>query len=170
MGCNNSKKQVVTKQSIMDRTLLQEISKIESDNTSLEKFIPDLKYGKVIKVYDGDTITALCPVLNSNNKQIYKFSIRIRGIDCPELRTTNVTEKEISQKARRFVNERLMHKLVRFTNVSFDKYGRILCNVFINNINISTQLCEQRLAVSYLGGTKKSPKCWKRFHETGEFN
>tara|TARA_Y100000780_G_C13692615_1_gene420173 strand:- start:5772 stop:6239 length:468 start_codon:yes stop_codon:yes gene_type:complete len=155
MGCNNTKHETIYD----DITI-----------NNAEKFIPDIQYGKVIKVYDGDTITAVCPVFNSNNKKPYKFSIRIRGIDCPELRTKNVIEKEMAEKAKMFVYEKVFEKIVSITNVTYDKYGRILADVIKDGKNIGELLCEKRLAVKYFGGTKKTPKCWKQYYQTGKLN
>ena len=44
-------------------------------------YIPNVTYGKVIKVYDGDTITIACK-MPFDNSPIYRFSVRIAGIDC----------------------------------------------------------------------------------------
>ena len=47
-------------------------------------FIPPITHGKVIKVYDGDTIT-IAALLPYENSKLYRFSVRINGIDCPEI-------------------------------------------------------------------------------------
>lgn len=53
-------------------------------------YIPPIKEGKVLKVYDGDTIT----IASKIEDKFYKFSVRIRGVDCPEFRGDNETEKQ----------------------------------------------------------------------------
>jgi endonuclease YncB( thermonuclease family) len=47
-------------------------------------FIPPITSGKVIKVYDGDTVT-IASKLPYDNSPIYRFSIRLLGIDSPEM-------------------------------------------------------------------------------------
>ena len=48
----------------------------------------------------------------------------------------------------------ILHKVVRLENVSYDKYGRILCNLYLDDISISEWLMSNHFAVSYDGGTK----------------
>ena len=74
---------------------------INWENT--KPFIPNIKYAKVIKVYDGDTITIAAKIhpLDSN---YYRFSVRLAHIDCPELKTKNKDEKNYAEKAKRIRN------------------------------------------------------------------
>ena len=46
-------------------------------------FVPPVTSGKVIKVYDGDTIT-IATKLPINKSPIYKFQVRLTGIDSPK--------------------------------------------------------------------------------------
>ena len=64
-----------------------------------EKFVPPISYGKVVKVYDGDTITVATP-LDNTRAPIYHFSVRLRGIDSPEIRGKTPEEKAAALKAR----------------------------------------------------------------------
>jgi endonuclease YncB( thermonuclease family) len=61
-----------------------------------------IKYGQVIKVYDGDTITIATPLFNGDEVphiETYRFNIRLRGINTPELRTKN-NQKEMAIESR----------------------------------------------------------------------
>ena len=91
----------------------------------LSVFIPPLKTGKVIKVYDGDTITIASRVPGLYNSPIYKFSVRLNGIDSPEMKGKNEEEKEIAVKARDALSGRIMGEEVRLENVQTEKYGRL---------------------------------------------
>ena len=62
-------------------------------------FVPPLTGGRVIKVYDGDTIT-VANYMPFPNSPLYRFSVRLRGIDCPEIKTKNPTEKELNDPYR----------------------------------------------------------------------
>lgn len=66
---------------------------------SAEKFVPPISYGKVVKVYDGDTITVATP-LDYTRAPIYHFSVRLRGIDSPEIRGSSPEEKATAMVAR----------------------------------------------------------------------
>jgi endonuclease YncB( thermonuclease family) len=133
---------------------------------------PDIKYGMVVKVYDGDTIT-IATHLNGDMGTLYKFSVRLARIDCPELRTKDEAEKRcaIIARDRLYLLMNEMGNIVRLDNVGYDKYGRILAEVYLLNklhmnssggINVSNWMIEQRLAVVYNGGTKQSIE-WMKY-------
>ena len=128
-------------------------------------YIPNITYGKVIKVYDGDTITIACK-LPHENSPIYRFSVRINGIDCPEIKTSNKTEKECAVIAKTTISHLVLHKIVHLQNVKLEKYGRILADVTIDNISLGDMLCECHLAVKYDGGTKISPNDWIEYYNS----
>ena len=129
---------------------------VEFDTKTVKVFIPEINYGKVIKVYDGDTITIVTQLYNgdvSPKPELYKFNVRILGIDTPELKTKIVGEKELGIKAKIALSDLILNKVVKLENVSYDKYGRILCNLFLDNMNISEWLVSNNHAVLYNGGT-----------------
>ena len=127
-------------------------------------FIPPITEGKVVKVYDGDTIT-VATKLPYENSPYYRFSVRLKGIDCPEIRTKNKDEKECATLARDYLRNILMDKMVILKEVELEKYGRILAHVYFNDCNISDTLCEKRLAVKYDGGTKQCPDNWMEYYK-----
>ena len=58
------------------------LSFVEYKNTT--PFIPPVTSGKVIKVYDGDTITIASTLpFRDNRNTIYRFSVRLGDIDSP---------------------------------------------------------------------------------------
>ena len=129
-----------------------------------QPFVPKVKYGKVIKVYDGDTITVASKIPNLKNSQIYKFSVRLNGIDTPEIKGSNEDEKSIALKARDALSEKIMDKDVYLKNVKTEKYGRLLCDVYLGNQHLNQWMLDQRFAVKYDGGTKISPKLWSEYY------
>lgn len=121
-------------------------------------YIPNVKYGKVIKVYDGDTITiAGKPFENSS---VHRFSVRLNGIDAPEIKTTDKNEKKHAIVAREALKIKVMDKIISLQNVSYDKYGRLLADVYLREENISDWLLQCNYVVKYDGGTKTKPKEW----------
>ena len=103
----------------------------------LSNFYPNIKKGRVIKVYDGDSITVAARIPELKNDTIYKFSIRLNRIDTPELRTSNNIEKEYAIKIRDILSERIMNKMVNLKVIKTDKYGRYLAEVLYKKENIN---------------------------------
>jgi endonuclease YncB( thermonuclease family) len=127
--------------------------------------------GRVIKVYDGDTIT-IASKLPMEKSPIYRFSVRLNGIDTPEMRGVGVTEdeKNAAHKVQEFVSKLILNKYVRLENVQNEKYGRILADVYIGDIHLNQLLLKERYAVVYNGGTKIKPTSWIKYKITGELN
>ena len=138
---------------------------IDSKDTVL--FVPPIEKGVVIKVYDGDTIT-IASKLPYSESPLYRFSVRLNGIDCPEIKSKNESEKECAIIARETIEHLLLNQIVSLKNIQHEKYGRILADVYIGDFNVNNYLLEQRLAVSYDGGTKISPMDWMNYYIKGE--
>lgn len=126
-------------------------------------FIPPIQFGKVVKVYDGDTIT-IATKLPYSESPVYRFQVRLNGIDCPEMKTHNETEKQCAQLAKKLIYDICFNNIVELKDVQLEKYGRILAKVYCNGICLNDLLCEQHLAVSYDGGTKKCPEDWMEYY------
>ena len=119
-------------------------------------FVPPITQGKVIKVYDGDTLTIASKLHNSYDPTIYRFSIRLAGIDTPELRGSNPQERAMAIEARNILSNLVMDKNVFVRNARTEKYGRILADVYLDEINLSEYLLDQKVAHEYNGGKKTS--------------
>ena len=118
-------------------------------------FVVPLTSGKVVKVYDGDTITVASYLKIQNKNKLYRFSVRISYIDCCELRTKKKKEKRLALEAKTFVENRLLNQIVNLKNVKTEKYGRILADVYHKEENISSLLIQNHLAIPYTGSAKK---------------
>ena len=133
------------------------LKSVEFDLKTVKAYIPEISYGKVVKVHDGYTITIVTVLFNgdvSPKSNLYKFNVRVLGIDTPELKTKNVGEKELGILAKNALSDKILNKVVKLENVSYEKYGRILCNLFLDNVNVSEWLVSNNHAVVYNGGTK----------------
>ncbi len=147
-------------------------------------FIPDVRYGRVVKVYDGDTITIgtrLYPI--RKNQPIYRFSVRLNGIDTPEIKGSGPEEHNVAVKARDWLSSKIMGRLVALHDVKFEKYGRLLATIYLvhdrhkwlnylikpslEEISLNQQMIDNRFAVRYDGGTK-SQIDWVGYHENGD--
>jgi micrococcal nuclease len=149
---------------VENNNLNSRFNNIEYSDT--KPFVPDIKYGKVIKVYDGDTIT-IASKMPYKKSPVYRFSVRLNRIDCPEIKGKNDNEKECAKLAKKEIEEMIMGKIVRLENVKMEKYGRLLAEVYYNNINLSEHLLEKRLAVTYDGGTKMVIDNWMEYYNHG---
>ena len=95
-----------------------------------QKFVPPIMYGKVVNVHDGDTITVASPLFNTIHP-IYRFSVRLRGVESPEIRESSEYEKELAIIARNALSSKVLNKMVILENTDIEKYGRILADVFL---------------------------------------
>jgi endonuclease YncB( thermonuclease family) len=138
---------------------------IDWDNTV--PFVPPIITGIVIKVYDGDTIT-IASKLPYPESPIYRFSVRLNGIDCPEIKGKDENEKECAKIAKEEMTKLAFKQIVTLKNVQTEKYGRLLADVYVKDINLNKHLLEQRLAVKYDGGTKICPRNWMDYYCKGE--
>lgn len=123
--------------------------------TDVKIYIPPIKYGKVIKTYDGDTITIVSkPYIDSD---YYKYKVRLNGIDTPELKSKDKHETEMAIKARDALKELLKNNndIIELKNISYDKYGRLLADVYANDLNICEWMIAQGYAKKYGGGKKE---------------
>ena len=120
------------------------------------RFIPNLRRGKVVSVYDGDTMT-LAAFLGSQEGP-HLFSIRLAGVDAPEIRgASSAQEERAALKARDFLRNIVLNKLVTLTVEGIDKYGRVLAKVMLDDHgDVSQILIRGRYAIPYHGG-KRAP-------------
>ena len=104
------------------------------------------------KVIDGDTFKVY---LACSYKLFCKsVSVRVRGIDTPELKSKDETKRAKAQEAKRFTQEFLTgHKIV-LKRCTRGKYFRLLCEVYADNKSLADALLAANLAISYNGGSR----------------
>jgi len=117
-------------------------------------FIPPITDGMVIKVYDGDTIT-IAQKLPYETSPLFRFTIRLHGIDSPEIKTKNDSEKKYAERSRDALHDLIFQKTVTLKNISLEKYGRILADVYYNDIHINKWLLDNKYAIPYDGSKKR---------------
>ena len=133
----------------------------ELEDAPLFSFEGQTHTAKVVSVYDGDTIT-VAAYLPESNKQVYKFSVRLRGIDSPELRGSSATEKKHAIVSRDALSGRILNQYIDIKNVSTEKYGRLLADVYFKDTNMNEWMISNNYAVKYDGGTKHRDKSWDK--------
>ena len=110
--------------------------------------------GKVVSVYDGDTVKIVFPLTDKEPERLYKWNCRLINIDTPEIRTRNLKEKAYGKKVRDFLRKKILNKIVTVSCKDFDKYGRLLVEIFYEDENINNWLIDNGYAKVYDGGTK----------------
>ena len=129
-------------------------------------FVVPVSGGEVIKVYDGDTIT-IAAKMPFKGSPLYRLPVRLIGIDTPEIKGKSEDEISVAKEARDALSALILHKNIVLKNVTTEKYGRILADVYLDELHINKWLIEQRFAVKYDGGTKKPPESWVQYRLIG---
>jgi len=160
----------------MDNTL--DLLKKCNNDTPLFSLNGKILNGKIVDVYDADT----CKIVFFIDNQFVKFNCRLSGIDTPEMRPKKNNpdyskEKKLAIMARNRLiqlcsndnccdlncllskkNKRTIFdnnfKLVKVKCGKFDKYGRLLVEIFNENISFNDVLINENYALKYDGGTK----------------
>ena len=131
-------------------------------------------YGRIVNVIDGDTVDIVIPFFNGEH--FYKISTRLIGIDTCEIHSHNDKIKEKGLHAKSRLIELLLNEdIIEVTNKKqikqifndkvivvwvecndFDKYGRLLANIYLDkeSQSISEILVKENLAYRYDGSTK----------------
>lgn len=109
---------------------------------------------KYLKNYDADTVTFdihdVHPLLGS------KISVRVLGVDTPEIKGKLPCEKDAARASKRLVESLLKQaKRIDLKDVQRDKYFRILADVIIDGKSLSALLLKNGLAYAYYGKTKE---------------
>jgi micrococcal nuclease len=128
------------------------------------EFTYPISGGYVIKVYDGDTIT-IASKMPYENSPLFRFSVRLNGIDTPEIKSKNENEKTLAKKGRDSLSQLIMNKNVTLKNVKNEKYGRILADVYLDELHLNKWMIDQAFAVEYDGKTKFM-SLWSEYYES----
>jgi len=124
---------------------------------SFAKSYGDIQGAVYVRNHDGDTITFNLPGLHPIIGE--KISIRVNGIDTPEIKGKCEKEKYDAQQARELVADILKDaETIDLKNIERGKYFRIVADVFVDGESLADELIEAGMAVSYDGGTKT--KTW----------
>jgi endonuclease YncB( thermonuclease family) len=113
---------------------------------------------KCVKCYDADTIH----IVIFYNGIFQRFVTRLIGIDSAEIKTHNEKEKQHAIKARDYLKDLILDKLILIECNKFDKYGRLLITVYYNDLNINDELVTLKYAYKYDGKTKQSFDEWSK--------
>jgi endonuclease YncB( thermonuclease family) len=131
------------------------LNPVKSSSKSNEsiKFVPPITQGEVIHVYDGDTITIVSK-LPYDASPLYRFLVRLAGIDCAEIKGKTEKEQKLAQEAKSALQNLILNKVVLLKNLKTEKYGRVLADVYLGDLHVNQWMLDNKYAVQYSGGKK----------------
>ena len=116
-----------------------------------DKLYPDVKVSRLLRVIDGDTFA--CDINEHSTIAGKNISIRLRGINTPELRSKDSEERKSAILEKQRLSDLLTNALViELRNIDRDKYFRIDADVYIDGIDILTKLNPDFLTPKAKGG------------------
>lgn len=112
----------------------------------------------VLRVIDGDTLTVRARIWIN---QELETSVRILGIDAPELNGGCEAERSKARQARAFLEQRTLNRLVVLHEISNDKYGgRVVARITTESgEDLAHSLLQEGLAALYVGRGPKTKWC-----------
>lgn len=162
-----------------NQEILDELKNIKSSDIPQFSLNGLKTSGKIVEIYDGDT----CKIVLLINNILQKFNCRINGIDTPEMKPLlSKSNREIEIKNAYRCRNRLIQlctstsvsantdidsdikkvsldtntKIVHVECLEFDKYGRLLVNIYdtFKSMSYNEILVNEGFAKKYNGGTK----------------
>ena len=109
---------------------------------------------RIVKVIDGDTVNVMVDFLTRELGNI--ISIRILGIDTPEMRGKCINEIEKAKEAKSYLKELIKTDQYSIVIKGRDKYFRILGDIKIKDKYVSQLMLEKGYARRYNGKEKQS--------------
>ena len=113
------------------------------------KLYPDVTVTRLLRVIDGDTFA--CDIDEHSAIAGKNISIRLRGINTPELRSKNEEERKFATIEKQRLSDLLNNaQVIELRNLGRDKYFRINADVYIDGEPLLPKLNPQ-----YLTGAQK---------------
>ena len=105
------------------------------------------------RIVDGDTIDV---AIDLGFDIHYNTRVRLHGINTPECRTRDLEEKKRGLAAKARLQELLVgdYLTIKTKLDKSGKFGRVLGEIFMKNVNINERLVEEGHATPYFGGKR----------------
>jgi len=125
-----------------------------SSPAQASKTYGDVGVDRVGTVIDGDSFKV--DIANWPEVVGKGITVRINGIDTPEMRGKCDAEKRLARKAKQFTVTRLRSaERVELRNIQRGKYFRLIADVEVDGKDLGTQLMKAGLARVYEGGKRQ---------------
>lgn len=113
------------------------------------------RIAKVERIVDGDTMDV---VFDLGFDVLLRSRIRLFGIDTPESRTRDLTEKVFGLASKDYLKHMVSEAktVVCKTHVADarGKFGRVLGEIWCDGVNINQRMVDEGYAVTYYGENK----------------
>jgi endonuclease YncB( thermonuclease family) len=139
---------------------IESLKNCNKENTDFFDLKGEVHLAKVVDCYDGDTVQCVF----FHNGKFQKFRIRMFGYDTPEMRPSKKIPENIRNDiknkallAKQRLKELVLDKIVVIECLGFDKYGRLLANIKINEDDSETVnkiMIQEGHGREYFGGSK----------------
>ncbi|MCM2283669.1 MAG: thermonuclease family protein [Desulfobacula sp.] len=127
------------------------VEELVESNKAFEKLTSgknDHQKFKVMKIFDGDSLQVSAMDL--------VFSIRLVGIDSPEMGANGLNGQPFSREARSYLETLLIDREITLKSYGADNYHRQLAEIFLDGKNINLEIIKQGLAEVYRGAPPKT--------------
>ena len=108
------------------------------------------------RVIDGDTFEA---VIDLGFYITLKITVRLYGVNCPEMHPKDKDGKSLGDEARAYLSERIWGKDVHVWSYKKDSFGRWLCDVLVDGLLLSKEIIDQGYGVPYFGERLNGDNC-----------
>ncbi len=116
--------------------------------------IPGPVPARVVSVTDGDTVLVRARIWLGQNVET---SIRLEGVDTPEMKARCAKERRLAIKARDFVKRRIGGRTIDLFHIQYGKYaGRVVARIRDADGDLSTAIIAAGLGRPYDGGRRRS--------------
>lgn len=110
---------------------------------------------QIVRIIDGDTVEAVVELWPSLQA---RSTVRLRGIDTPELRGSTACERALAQRARDYLATLALGP-AQVDQVEIDKYGgRVVGAVEAKGVDLASAMKAAGVARAYDGG-RREPWC-----------
>tara|TARA_Y100000356_G_scaffold47351_1_gene37506 strand:- start:168 stop:512 length:345 start_codon:yes stop_codon:yes gene_type:complete len=108
---------------------------------------------ELLRVVDGDTVDVR---IDLGFNVWHKCRVRLVGINAPESRTRDKEEKKRGLAAKSWLIDKLesAEDELEMKSYGVGKYGRVLGEIYINEVNINELMVKEGHAVKYDGGKR----------------
>jgi endonuclease YncB( thermonuclease family) len=112
-------------------------------------------FAKCVDVYDGDTAQFVFRIFPVG--PLYRFSCRMMGYNSAEIKGQTEEERNKALEAKKALSDLILDKVVALKLGKFDKYGRVLVTVSVNNIDVNKYMVDNNYGKIYTG---RGAKLW----------
>ena len=122
-------------------------------------FAADKRFGNVVveevtSIYDADTFRV--NIKGWPDVVGQRMSVRVLGVDAPEIRGKCELEKKAARRAKQFTVQKLLSaKKIELRDIQRGKYFRLLANVYVDGKSLAQALIREKHARKYDGGKRK---------------